>query len=217
MTRTTITTTIGNDITAAVLFLAAAAFFFSPIVLPHKICIGLLLLTLFSIGRNPWMITAALFFSFLGDLAGSYQYGSASMLPFIFQMGGFAVAHIFFICWFLGQRKDESCRTIALKAALPLAVLISALLVVAPCVQPPVIRIGVSLYAGVISIMLFSTLRTRDIAFIVGALLFVFSDYTLAVNKFVTHVPASEYMIMVPYYGAQLIFFLFTKKGRTIR
>lgn len=51
---------------ATALYLAAAALYFSPVALPHKIALGLLILTAFSLhGGNPAYIAAAFFFSFL--------------------------------------------------------------------------------------------------------------------------------------------------------
>ena len=52
--------------------------------------------------------------------------------------------------------------------------------------------------------MLASALYQKDWIFAIGALLFVASDYILAWNKFVSPIAAEKYLIMVPYYLAQI-------------
>ncbi|MBP9998851.1 MAG: hypothetical protein KBS67_06365 [Bacteroidales bacterium] len=42
-------------------------------------------------------------------------------------------------------------------------------------------------------------------------MLFVLSDYALAVNMFVTDIPYEKYIILVSYFSAQLMFFLTTR------
>ena len=79
---------------------------------------------------------------------------------------------------------------------------------IVPCVENTVLTFCVIGYATIITVMLFSGLRTADPVIAIGACLFVFSDYILAWNMFVSPVEGSRYFIMVPYYLAQLIFAL---------
>ena len=77
-----------------VLFLIAEALFFAPISIPHKLCLPVGVLVLSSLWLTPWEIFFALLFSVLGDYAGTCKI-------FLLQMGSFAVAHIFYVLFFV--------------------------------------------------------------------------------------------------------------------
>lgn len=233
-----------GTIVATLLYFAAAGFYFCPIVLPHKIALGLFILTLFSFSRsnignttgenahntpnggtnssegtkpgggNPTLIALAFLFSFLGDLSGSFKAQSASILPFVGQMGAFTIGHIFFILHFLKMRQSTNRWAVRGAASLALTTLASALIVVVPNVNGTALAAGVGLYALIISTMLFSAFLNGNKAIRLGAVLFVLSDYTLAVNMFVTDIPYSRYCIMIPYFAAQLLFFLSTRNQK---
>ena len=199
-------------IAAAVLFVSTVVMYFLPFVaIPHKIFIPLTVLALFSIKITPWTVTAGLAFSALGDLAGSFKTGGdpQEFYAFVFQMLFFALAHIFYIITFLKLKpgKTSGLRTLACGAVCTL-VYLSALLLIVPCVGDTILRYCVIGYATIIIVMLFSGLRTEDPVIAIGACLFVFSDYILAWNMFVSPVEGSRYFIMVPYYLAQLTFAL---------
>lgn len=203
-----------KTITATALYLAAALLYFSPVDIPHKIAVGLLILSVFSFrGGNPAFIAAALFFSFLGDLSGSYKAGSSSMMPFFGQMGAFAVGHVFFVLHFLKMRSVRNKWAVMSAAVFALAVLASAFIIIVPHIQAVPIAAGVGLYAVIISMMLLAAMLTGSVVLSLGAMLFVLSDYLLAVNMFVTDVPYEKYLIMAPYYAAQLMFFLTTRNN----
>ncbi len=194
---------------AAILFVLSAAVYFSPAAIPHKIAAGLLILTAFSAGSLPWTVTLAFFFSFLGDLAGSYKAGSTGDMPFLLQMAGFAAAHVCFIIYFIKRRGRGIPKVrCAGYAAFASAVLSAAAIIIVPCVPSGLLRFCVSGYAVIIAAMLLSALLTGDLLISAGAVLFVFSDFILATDIFVTDIPYSGYLVMVPYYAAQLIFFL---------
>lgn len=201
-------------ITATVLYLAAAVLYFSPVEIPHKIALGLLILSVFSCrSGNPAFIAAAFFFSFLGDLSGSYKAGSSSMIPFFGQMGAFAIGHVFFVLHFLKMRSVRNKWAVTSVAVFALAVLASAFVIIVPHIETVPIAVGVGLYAVIISMMLLAAMLTGSIVLSLGAMLFVLSDYLLAVNMFVTDIPYEKYLIMVPYYSAQLMFFLTTRNN----
>lgn len=184
---------------------------------PYKTCIPLLILAVFSAGRSPWQITAALFLSALGDLSGSFKgMASAGEWAFIAQMLFFALAHfcyIFYFCIFglshkRGRKKMERHEGLYLGMVLGICMiaLYNALGYVVPCVEPEVLRICVISYTGIITAMLFTALMTKDWILGLGAVLFVISDFILAWNTFVNAVPAERYLIMVPYYASQAVF-----------
>ena len=79
-------------------------------------------------------------------------------------------------------------------------------------VLDPAERIGVAVYGAVIAGMLYSVLRYRGAYaawFRFAALLFVFSDGVIAWSRFIGAVPGRTYVVMVPYYLAQCLFFCF--------
>jgi uncharacterized membrane protein YhhN len=56
--------------------------------------------------------------------------------------------------------------------------------------------------------MLYFALLQRSSLYALGAVLFVFSDFILAWNKFVDPIEHSRYLIMIPYYLGQLLLFV---------
>lgn len=194
----------------AVLFAVTAVLFFIPeVAVPHKIFIPLTILALFSIKLTPWTITAGLAFSALGDLAGSFKTGGdpQEFYAFVFQMLFFALAHIFYIITFfkLKPARTGTLWTLA-TCALCAAIYVFSLVKIVPCVEDTVLTFCVIGYATIITVMLFSALKTADPVIAIGACLFVFSDFILAWNMFVGKVDGSRYFIMVPYYLAQATF-----------
>lgn len=198
-------------ITASVVFLACALFFFSPVKLPHKITLTLASAFIASLWLCPWQISLALLFSALGDYFGSCH-------NFLAQMGFFALGHVFYV-WFFVKRwltKVEPDRKLTAKVkgqAMVYLLLVAAILFVAftkivPCADAGVIRIGVCVYAVLISAMLFFALMQRSSLYALGAVLFVFSDFILAWNKFVDPIQHSGLLIMTTYYLGQYLLFI---------
>lgn len=205
-----------RTLTAAIIFFIFGILYFMPwFPLPHKICIPLFSLGLFAIGILPWQLCAALLFSGLGDLSGSFKAGSPAdiaKLAFIGQMAFFALAHVFYIVYFLcrgwkNKRKVTKGDGLYLGAVMVICIIIihSALVLIVPCVTDRILNIGVTAYACIITVMLFTALMQKDWIFGIGALLFVVSDYSLAWNMFVGAIPGEKYIIMVTYYLAQAI------------
>lgn len=199
------------------LFLCAAVIFFLPVEIPHKITYCVAILTLASLWLCPWQITMALLFSTLGDHMGSCG-------NFLGQMGFFAIGHVFYICYFAARyfRKVEHDRKLSGKAKgylamitfCTLALLAVAFTRIVPEAPAGIIRIGVGIYAVLISTMLMSALLQRSSLFALGAILFVFSDFILAWNKFVEPVPYRHYLVLVPYFLAQWLLFIRSTKFR---
>lgn len=196
---------------AAGLFLLFAALFFSPVKIPHKISFTLASAFITSLWLCPWQISLALLFSALGDYFGSCH-------NFLGQMGFFALGHVFYVWYFVKRwlTKVEHDRKLTAKAkglAFMLLLMIAALLAVVftqivPHAPEGIIRIGVSIYAVLISAMLYFALLQRSSLFALGAVLFVFSDFILAWNKFVEPIPYSGLLIMIPYYSGQFLLFM---------
>ena len=199
-----------KTLATSTLFLLLAVLFFLPVGIPHKLVFPVALLFIASIGFTSWQICAALFFSALGDWFGTCG-------NFLGQMGSFAVAHVFYIMFFARRymTKVEHDRKLTGKAKGYLAmiiILVIALLGVVftnivPLVPAGVLRIGVSVYALLISTMLLGGTLQRSTLYALGAVLFVFSDFILAWNKFVEPVPYRNYLVLVSYFLAQWLLF----------
>lgn len=56
--------------------------------------------------------------------------------------------------------------------------------------------------------MLIAAMLQRSSLYALGAVLFVFSDFIFAWNLFVEPIHGAGYMIMIPYYMAQWLFFI---------
>lgn len=204
-------------ISATAVYLALTVFFFLPFDIPHKItpCVSALFIA--SLWLCPWQISLALLFSALGD-----HFGSCG--NFIAQMGFFALGHIWFIVYFISRyfKKVEPDRKLTGKAKGYLAMVIFCATVllcvvffrIVPLVPPGVLTIGVSIYAILICTMLVSAMLQRSSLFALGAILFVFSDFILAWNKFVEPVPYRHYLVLVPYFLAQWLLFIRATKYR---
>lgn len=209
---------IGSVALAATgLFLCASVFFFMPVDLAHKITIPVGILTVASLWLCPWQMTMAFLFSALGDYMGSCH-------NFLGQMGFFAVGHIWFIIYFFQRyfSKVEPDRKLTGKAKGYLTIVIFCTLAllsvvffkIAPDAPAGIIRIGVCIYACLISTMMVMALLQRSSLFALGALFFVFSDFILAWNKFVEPVPHRDYLVLVTYFLAQWLLFIRSTKYR---
>lgn len=193
------------------LFLAASSVFFTPVVIPHKLAIPVAILAFSSLWLCPWQITLALIFSAAGDYFGSCG-------NFLAQMGSFALAHIMYIAYFIGRyfNKVERDRKLTMKAKGYLAMVVFCTLAlmavvfvrIVPCTDPGVLRIGVSVYACLICAMMVTALLQRSSLFALGAVLFVFSDFIIAWNRFVEPVPHDQYLILITYFLAQWLLFI---------
>lgn len=190
------------------LFLVGTAIFFSPLEIPHKLCIPMGIIVLSSFWLTPWEITLALLFSIIGDYAGSCH-------NFMAQMGSFAVAHVFYAAFFIRRfiRKDYKLTSKMKGYLLMLGICTAALLSfvfvkIVPSAPAGVLRIGVSIYAILICTMLYTALMQRSSLYALGAVLFVISDFILAWNKFVEPVPYRTILVIGTYLSAQWLLFV---------
>ena len=88
------------------------------------------------------------------------------------------------------------------------ALLVFCLTSITPYAPEGVIRIGTQVYAVVICAMLVMALLQRSSLYALGAVLFTFSDFILAWNKFVEPIEWERYLIMVPYFLGQWLLFV---------
>lgn len=200
------------------LFLCLVGMYFIPAAeLPFKIAYPVGCLAIAGIWLCPWQMCLALAFSAAGDYMGSC--GS-----FIGQMGMFATAHVLMVLYFIRRylNKVERDRKLTGKAKgflamvlfCSLALLAVSLLRIAPEAPAGMIRIGVGAYSVIICTMLVTAMLQRSSLFALGAVLFVFSDFILAWNMFVEHIPHAGLMIMIPYYLGQWLLFIRSSRFR---
>ena len=166
------------------------------------------IIALSSFWLTPWEVALALVFSLIGDYAGSCH-------NFMAQMGSFAVAHIFYVLFFIRRyiRKDYKMTAKMKGYLLMLGICAAALLSfifmkIVPAAPAGVLRIGVSIYVILICTMLYTAMMQRSLFYALGALLFVVSDFILAWNKFIEPVPYRTILVIGTYLSAQLLIFL---------
>ncbi len=196
-------------------FVLLAVLYFIPVKIPFKLCFPLALLLIASFSLQPWAIVVAVLCSLAGDVSGQLH-------QFVPQMGFFAIAHLFFIGYFLAlglKNKRAKGKPVkgwwfALATLFAVALYYIASEKIIPFAPEGVVRTGMYVYAGLIVVMMWSALMQRDWMWGVGAVLFVLSDAILAVNKFVSPVPDGSFLIMATYYAAQLLIFVRCAKER---
>ena len=174
--------------------LSVALFFSTGAPLPCKVCYPASWLSL---------VLFALLLSAAGDAAGAVH-------DFLLQMFLFALAHVAYIRYFLPSA-EFSRRRIAAAAVVGAGLLLFLFAGIVPRVASSVERTGVALSGTVIAAMLLCVLfylGRYAPGFRVAALLFVFSDATIAWNKFVEPLPDATLRIMSTYYAAQYLFAL---------
>ncbi len=148
------------------------------------------------------LLSCALLLSAAGDLAGEHHL-------FLWQVGLFLATHIAYAIHFF-YRAHIDRTGLGLSALLVCAsVTLGAYLL--PHIANSAELSACGVYIAVISVMALSVI-VRQSAWrwlgIVAAMLFMFSDGCIAVNKFVAHIPHAGVWIMATYFVAQYIFAL---------
>ena len=195
-----------------VVFLGLVAFYFAPVGVPHKIAFPVAVLAVGSLWLRQPLLALAFLLSALGDLAGFCH-------NFIFQMGAFAVAHVAFVVCFACELLKKQAR-VSSGRLVGVSVLCSLLCTVAFVFVVPEVSSGlvwgVGVYVVLILTMLWTAAVQGNVWLTLGALLFVFSDFVLAWNKFVSPVRQAWLLIMIPYYAAQLFLFVGFMRKRIV-
>jgi len=120
---------------------------------------------------------------------------------FVQGLGSFLMAHIFYTVAFIRESRFD-------KSRIPLAMGIIILTgIMVSLVFPNLgnMKIPVTGYIFIISLMgvMAAFLKGNSLKVFLGACLFLFSDSIIAVDKFLTPVPYSPFIIMITYYLAQ--------------
>jgi uncharacterized membrane protein YhhN len=158
------------------------------------------------------LMAGALVFSWLGDVILMLQ-GRMEGL-FVFGLGAFLIAHVFYIVAYRVARTGEIMAESAnfTRTRIIFLVFIGGALVYLLFPGLGEMLIPVALYTIVIIAMAIAAVmrkgRTIDKSFIMvysGALLFIMSDSMIAINKFLNPLVQARLMIMATYIAAQLL------------
>ena len=157
------------------------------------------------------LLSCALLLSAAGDLAGEHHL-------FLWQVGLFLAAHIAYAIHFFSRAHIDRMGLVLSALLVCASVALGAYLL--PHIANSAERIACGAYIAVISVMALSVI-VRQSAWrwlgIAAAMLFIFSDGCIAVNKFVAHIPHAGVWIMATYFVAQYLFaliYLREQKGR---
>ncbi len=170
---------------------------------PARMIFPLVWLTICALYKRQWALAAALFFSFLGDVMGWQN----ELIP---QIGFFALAQILYIITFslLMPPRTTWSKPVQLSLlALVASVYATAVFWIFPRVEASIIVCGIAVYALLLLGMFFAATRHKNAFLIIGATLFVVSDFVLGTHLFVERLPHSKLCIMIPYYLGQLLLY----------
>ena len=149
----------------------------------------------------------ALFFSWLGDALLMFQ--EKDPLFFLLGLSSFLIAHIFYIIFFHRVRIKEMVKGNPWLLLIVAVYYVGLITVLSPYLGE--MKLPVLIYGIVISLMFMLAMHMLSISnkpagqwMMTGALLFVISDSTLAINKFYRGFEIAGAVIMVTYGLAQL-------------
>ena len=204
------------------LYIILALLYFLPVELPYEITFPVTVIAIFSLWLVPMPMSVALIASAAGDLMGTAG-------NFMAQMECFAVANLFISLFFLqrlfqtGKASVKNFSAILTKKRVAYltvtgigvaAILMMSMISIVPQVPAGVQRAGVAFYSIVVALMFYSALMQRSIFYAVGAFLFLISDFILAWNTFIEPIEYSRYLIMVPYFVSEWMFYVRATKYR---
>lgn len=179
------------------------------------------LLALFLISKvksNNKLILSALFFSWLGDIFLMFPRNEYSeqmqKLLFIFGLASFLIAHVFYIFTFLNEINSVKKVSLIVEnpyLVLPFLVFLFFLLYfLFPYLKD--MKLPVVVYGSIINLMALMALNRKNLVIassfylvFIGALLFMISDTTIAVNVFYKAQPWHRIFIMSTYILAQAL------------
>lgn len=164
-------------------------------------------------GLKKWILLA-LFFSWLGDVLLLFQ--TQQSIFFLLGLSAFLLAHIFYILFFHNVRVMENVKGKLYLLAIVVVYYAGLIYFLSPYLGE--MTLPVRVYGIVISFMfmlamhmLFIKNKAAGNWMMAGALLFVVSDSTLAINKFYQPFELAGIVIMITYGAAQF----FIVKGAT--
>ncbi|MEX1382977.1 lysoplasmalogenase [Lutibacter sp.] len=191
------------DIIGIIFKIDSLTFIFKPFIL-----LALLFLYSQSVeSRNKWYVMA-LIFSFFGDVFLLYSGENV----FKFGLGFFLIAHLLFIIIVVKRIKKVSI----LNSFIPIisfGIVLSLLLFLLKDTLRdlliPVVIYGVVISIfGIVSLIDFlNTKSKKSLLMLLGAIVFIVSDYILAINKFYYEALIFQVAVMVTYISAQYLIY----------
>ncbi len=161
-------------------------------------------------GRRSLVLIIALIFSWAGDVLLMFT----GDLFFMLGLSGFLLSHVFYVVAYRQHKRTEGVGFLGVQKArysFPFLLVGTGLLTILYPVLGPM-KIPVTAYAVVLVAMALAALfrfgftSTRSFSWVLaGAVLFLLSDSTLAINKFLQPVPYSGLLIMSTYMAAQYL------------
>ena len=123
---------------------------------------------------------------------------------FLAGLATFFIGHILYIYAF----RHVARKSVPIWIAIPLLLygIGMALWIAVPQLMDGQLILGIAIiaYIGIILAMGWMAIRTRLKLAIIGALLFMFSDSILAIDRFVSDIPYRDAFVMLTYYAAQV-------------
>lgn len=158
--------------------------------------------------RNLLLVALALLLSTAGDVC---LMGTSSM-HFMAGLSFFLVAHITYICIFVGSGGDGHTRfgwswKLVVPMATYVAILLFLLLPGSGPMQLPILIYGMAIFTMWYTALVYFGAGTapKNWAVMIGASLFVLSDSLIGVNKFYVELPLSGFLIMLTYISGQFL------------
>ncbi len=150
-------------------------------------------------GLRGKLIGIGLIFSGVGDIVLELDRDSL----FTVGLGAFLVAHLFYIAAFTKDIQFKGPRSMVAAAILVYGCLIGFVMIpnLGNMLLPVVAYLVIIVAMGVLAALS----GVNHWLVVVGACLFIASDSIIAVNRFMTSVPNSSFLIMSTYYPAQLL------------
>jgi uncharacterized membrane protein YhhN len=158
-------------------------------------------------------LMVAIIFSGAGDVLLMFQDSNPNF--FMFGLGAFLIAHIFYIFSYKQHQGEESANELRglqkIRFALPVILAGTGLITILYS-RLGDLRIPVLIYAGVLTYMVLVALfrfgKTNAGSFAMvfgGAILFMISDSLIAINKFLEPLAMASFWIMITYISAQYL------------
>lgn len=199
--------------TASILFLAVVSLHIYGVLFSEKLAFSskpflmttLLIVYLVSIDKPDFWFISALFFSFWGDvlLLFNEQF-------FVFGLGCFLIAHIFYIKLCVEYINKTSFKKLAL-VCFPFLLYLSSFFYVIKDgldqMQFPLVVYGIVICSfGIVALLNYIQNKSTDNLWLsLGAIIFIVSDSLIAINKFYAPSERYQFLIMITYIVAQYL------------
>ena len=185
-----------------VLYLVLCVLFFAPTTAPYKLAYPLAFLTLVSfVEGGTSLLTLALALSALGDFWGASR-------ELLLQIGAFSVAQVCYLLLIARGLPRRSVGQIVSAVLLPVALIVIAIIAILPVGVMGAVKVGVIVYSLLIGAMVTFALLSQRWSVRIGAMLFMFSDFTLAYAIFVAPTPPLLYGSLALYFVGQWLLWL---------